>query len=151
MESDFSEPPSDALAAVAETRSAAADRLVTPWWYHPALGLWTGSFAVVNSLGDIWIRGAVLLIFLAGCLAMVVFYRRLTGMRVMAATGGAANRWAGLTGGVTVAIAIAAVVVADYTDLVWLVVAIAVVLAVAVTVLGRRTDVALRAQIRGEG
>ena len=36
-----------ALDLVAASRAALADRLVTPWWYHPALGVLVGGLVGV--------------------------------------------------------------------------------------------------------
>src|SRR5699024_12311806 len=42
--------PRDALADVAASRGSVADRLVTPWWYHPILGALIAAIVLVNAL-----------------------------------------------------------------------------------------------------
>jgi hypothetical protein len=70
------------IVAVRAGRSAAADRLVTPWWYHPILGLLMAGLLVAYGIGSMWVVGATLVIFLAGLAALVSAYRNQTGVWV---------------------------------------------------------------------
>ena len=42
--------PASALADAAQSRNALADRLITPWWYHPVIGVPLGAmFALMDA------------------------------------------------------------------------------------------------------
>ncbi|PZE38310.1 hypothetical protein [Curtobacterium sp. MCPF17_031] len=137
-----------ALAAVDATRASVADRLVTPWWYHLALGLLAGAYLVGYALGDTVVRAAVLVVFFAGILALVSAYRRLTGVWVSGHRAGAATRWAVAMGVFDVVAVVAAIFVHEATGLLWPVWVLAVMVVVAMVVLGRRFDRRLRSELR---
>lgn len=147
MES-HSEGPTADLAAIAEARSAAADRLVTPWWYHPALGLLLGGYLVVLSFGDTVIQLAGLVVFLAGALGLVRLYTQLTGVWISGYEAGAASRWAYAMGGWVAGCVATSMLVARLTELTWPTWTLAAFVVVGVIALGRCFDVAVRAQLR---
>ena len=72
MESDTGPRPAynprDALADVAATRSSVADRLITPWWYHPALGVILAALVLVGALD---LHNAVRILVAVACAASI--------------------------------------------------------------------------------
>ena len=136
------------LAAIAEARSSVADRLVTPWWYHPILGLLFAGYLVGLSLGSNPVRFVTVVLFFAGCAALAYVYRRMTGVWVSGFEAGRAGRWATGIAVLVGATILTAWSVAEYTALRWPVWTLAVVVFVGSVVLGRRFDSALRAQLR---
>jgi len=68
-----------ALDALAADRAQLAERLVTPAWYHPALGCLVAALILSAYLGTG--LGTVLFVaYCAGLAALVSAYRRLTGL-----------------------------------------------------------------------
>lgn len=136
------------LAAINDSRAAAADRLITPWWYHPVLGLLVAGYTVAYSLGNTVVRLVGVLVFLGACVALIRAYRHLTGIWISGHRAGRASRWAYAMGGL-IGIGLAGGLgIAAFTDLRWAVWVIAAVLFVGVIVLGHRFDRAVRAQLR---
>lgn len=136
------------LAAIQEARSTLADRLVTPWWYHPALGLAAAGFIVGYGFGNVAVRLATAVLFILACLALMRAYKRLTGVWISGFDAGRASRWAKTTGALVGVTGIGAWAIGAYTDLDWLIWCAAGVAFVVTVVLGRRYDVALRAELR---
>lgn len=70
----------DSLEAAAEARRRLAERLYTPWWYHPSLGLLLG--VLVLELGGTFGRPGLYLMPVPalGILALGRIYRRLSGI-----------------------------------------------------------------------
>ncbi|MFI7454276.1 hypothetical protein ACIBQX_42770 [Nonomuraea sp. NPDC049714] len=144
MESNSAE----SLSLVAEARAALADRLITPWWYHPGFGLLIAGFVLAVGLGDTVVKvgGGVLLI--AGCDALISAYRHVTGVWVAGPEAGPAGRWVAALGGLTVLSAVAAFGIGALTGLRWPVWCLAVAGFAATIALSRRFDIALRAHLR---
>ena len=144
--------PAAALADVDAARRSVADRLITPWWYHPALGAITALIVAVNALElpHLAVIGATIL-GAAGMGGLVGAYRRTTGLWVdLGNAGPRARRWWGLYAAI-LASTIGAALVASVTPVsypAWVAVALAVVTLVATVVLGRRIDAVLREEIR---
>lgn len=141
----------DQLAVIAEARAALADRLTTPWWYHPALGLLMAGYVLAISFASTAVRTAAGVLFLAGGWGLVSVYRRLTGVWVSGFDAGRASRWAKATGALVGSVLAAAWAVAYWTELTWPAWCLAAVAFVGAVVLGRRFDTALRAQLRARG
>ncbi|HMT49421.1 hypothetical protein [Dietzia sp. UBA5065] len=144
--------PRDALADVAASRESVADRLITPWWYHPILGAIMAAIVAANALA--LPNGAVIVVTLLGATglgALVGAYRRATGLWVdLRSAGPASRRWWILYAvvlGATMGAALLATV-ADVSYPAWFAVTLAAVTLVATVVLGRRVDAALRDEIR---
>lgn len=133
---------------IAEARSAAADKLITPWWYHPSLGLLAAGYVVGLSLLDLKLWFLVLLPFLAGIFVLMLAYRKHTGVWAEQNTSGTSKYWMYASGVVVALAAIAGVLTNRYTDAIWLVAVIAVVVLVSTVVLGRTYDRVLRADLR---
>lgn len=138
----------DPLQDVVAARAAAADRLVTPWWYHPALGLMLAVYVVGLSLGGVVLDLVLLLLFLGGVLLLVRAYRRMTGVWVDGMSAGPARRWALAMGAVIFVVAVAATVVPRLSDTVWPTYVLAALLVPVTVVLGRRFDEAVRRGLR---
>jgi hypothetical protein len=136
------------LAIIAETRAAVADRLITPWWYHPALGLMLAGYTVGLSLGGTAVRFAAVALFLAGCGVLVTVYRRRTGVWISGFDAGRASRWAKALGALAGVALAASWSIAYWTDLTWPVWCLAAVAFAGAVLLGRRFDTALREQLR---
>lgn len=136
------------LAIIAEARAAVADRLITPWWYHPIFGLLLAGYVLGVSLGDTAGRLTASLIFFTACLALAAAYRRLTGIFVSGFDAGRAGRWAKAVGVLVGVAAGAGWAITYWTDLSWPAWCLAAVACAGGIVLGRRFDVALRAQLR---
>ena len=137
------EDASTSLDLVDQARADLADRLVTPRWYHPILGLIEA--ALVASLGvpSPW-RLILLVLGLAGLAAVVRAYTRSTGLGVGGDYLRLAGGWvAGLLG--VILVAMAAVLLLDQP---WVTVVAAVGALVATIVLGRRADAMVRIRLR---
>ncbi|BCY08590.1 hypothetical protein [Actinoplanes sp. L3-i22] len=147
MESNAAEQ----LDAIANTRAAVADRLVTPWWYHPILGLLIAGYVVGMGLGNTALRLVTVVLFVAGAAALARAYKSLTGVWVSGFDAGRAGRWANALGALIGVIAVAAWLLGSYTELRWPVWPLAAAGLVGTIVLGRRFDSALRAQLRTAG
>ena len=136
------------LAAVDQARAAAADRLITPGWYHPVLGLLTAGFLVAMVLGDIGVQIVALLVFSAGTTALVAAYKRVTGVWIDGFRAGPATRWSVTMGVILALVALGAFALHRETgDLwpVWMAGALAVVL---VMVFGTLFDRSVRKGLR---
>jgi hypothetical protein len=138
----------DPLAMITEARATVADRLTTPWWYHPILGLLLASYVVAVGLGSTLVKALAVVLLIAACGALASTYRRLTGVWISGFEAGRAGRWAKALGGLVGAVTVVAWIVASWTELSWPAWGLAAVAFVSTVVLGRRFDTALRAQLR---
>ncbi|MFC4587651.1 hypothetical protein [Sphaerisporangium corydalis] len=136
------------LSLIAEARAAIADRLVTPWWYHPAFGLLLAGCVLAAGLGGTAVKIGSVVLLLTGSAALTRAYRRLTGLWVSGLEAGPAGRWIGALGAVTVLAVAAALGIGALTDVRWPVWCLAVAGYAATIVLCRRFDLALRAHLR---
>jgi hypothetical protein len=144
MESNAAEQ----LADIHQARAAVADRLVTPWWYHPALGALLAGYVVGISVGGTGVKIASGVLFAAAVVALGDVYRRRTGVWVSGFDAGRASRWAIALGALIGAVVLTAWATTSYTDLRWPVWVLAVAGFAGTVVIGRRFDSALRAQLR---
>jgi hypothetical protein len=137
------------LAAITTARAAVADRLITPWWYHPILGLLLAGYVLGMGLGNTAYKLAAAVLFVAGGSALANAYRRLTGVWVSGLdAAGRARRWAIGMAALVGVIAVTAWLIGAWTDLRWPVWTLAAVAFAGTVVLGRRFDSALRVQLR---
>ena len=97
------------LAALAADREAVAARAMQPWWYDAALGFLVFAVLAQFSLDNDVVSFVVPLLVVAGCVALMQVYRRMTGFFVSGLRGGRTRRvvWVWLVG-------YAAVVAAGY-------------------------------------
>jgi len=136
----------DALAsieAVNQAQADLADRLITPWWYHPSLGLIEALLVVSMGLPTWWRLGAIV-VAMAGLGALVRAYARLTGL-------GMSWQYSRLARGWVIAlllIVVGALVVVLVVGQPLVTAVAAVVVFVATVVLGRRADCAVRDRLR---
>lgn len=154
LEPDSAAPydPVAALADVGDARRAVADRLITPWWYHPALGIIIAAILLVAAL-DLHnlVRLPVALAGAVGIGLLVGAYQRTTGLWVdMRTLGPTSRRWwlAYATVVLVLTVASLAPTATDRALPTWLALLLAAVALVATIVLGRRVDDAMRAEIR---
>lgn len=120
-----------------------ADRLVTPWWYYPGMGLVVALMVSRMAFPDS-LRTPALVIALAGFVLLIRNYQRLTGL-------GMSNQYFALARGWSVALLVVvtvAIVVGLLVDQPVVTAATAVVVFVATVVLGPRADTAMRKRLR---
>lgn len=137
-----------ALDQISSTNRSVADRLITPLWYHPLLGLLVGGLVAGYALGSTWVRLITLIVYVAGLVALRQAYQRTTGVWISGFRAGRARVWA-------IALAVvawiglgAALMLARTADPLVPVLVIATSLFAATIVLGWRFDVAVRQQLR---
>lgn len=150
MENESVQEAREALAAVAGARANAADRLVTPWWYHPVLGLLVAGFVLIYAFGNLPVVIIGIVLYFAGLGILVGAYKNKTGMWISGFRAGAATPWTFALLGVYVAAMIAAILLARLTSLDWVAWVAAPVLVVATIVIGRLFDRAWRADLRSK-
>lgn len=138
----------EALGQVEAGRGQMADRLITPVWYHPALGLLVGGLIASAEWRSLAVTGSAFLVYSVGIGVLVSSYRRLTGIWVSGFRRGPAGRVSVLLAGVLYVIAGIAAILDLGLGLRGAFVAGGVLATVAVIVLGRRFDAALGAELR---
>ena len=138
----------EVLATVGDTRSEPADKVITPGWYHPTLGLLAGGLIAIAELKNLAVFIAALLVYAVGCGVLVSSYRRLTGIRVGGLRRGPAARISVQLIGTLYVIAGLAVLLGLVLGVPGAFLAGGVAAFVAVVVLGRRFDDALRRGLR---
>jgi hypothetical protein len=136
------------LATVDVARAQMADRLITPVWYHPTLGLLAGGLIAIAELRNIAVFIAALLVYAVGCGVLVSSYRRLTGIWVSGLRRGPAGRISIQLIGTLYVIAGVAAVLGLTVGVPGAFLAGGVAAFVAVVALGRRFDDALRRELR---
>ncbi|MDA1360446.1 hypothetical protein O1R50_12480 [Glycomyces luteolus] len=139
-----------ALASVEQSRSDIADRLYTPWWYHPALGLLVGGLITVT-FADLHssILIGVLIAYGAGLGALVTAYRRKSGVWLNGTEGGPkARRSIFRFFGSLLVVVIIGAAFAIGMEIRWTAPIVGFVVAVAIAVWGRHFDKVLRAELR---
>jgi len=137
-----------ALSGLDDDNARLAERVVTPWWYHPVLGVVVAAVALSSSLPP----SAMSSVIAAAVVVLVLLpaaYRRRYGVWVSEPAGPRSRR---LFRHVMVAIVlgIAGGALLGLLGLVWAL-APAVLVLVAVVVLGRRYDAALRQDLAAGG
>ena len=148
MENQSAREAQEALTAIASARSNAAERLTTPWWYHPVLGLLAAMFVVTITIGGTVAIIAVTVVYFLGIGILMGAYRKKTGMWINGLTAGKASWWTlplivVMVGGMAGAYYFHAEKGLDWPA--WVA---GIVVLVAVNVFGRGFDVALRKQLR---
>lgn len=142
----------DALADVAASRAAVADRLLTPWWYHPALGAILTALVLVGALdmnNAVRIPVALVCAMAIGLLAGA--YQRMTGLWVdFRHLGPVSRRW-WIAYVVLTAAVVGTSLLPTFTALTlptWTAILLAAAILLGTIVIGRRMDAAMRAEIR---
>lgn len=148
MESNAELSPQAQLDAIGQVQSSVADRLITPWWYHPILGTLTATYTVAFSLGNNLVRVISVVVFFASLGVLVQTYKRMTGVWISGFDAGRASRWAYALSASMVAGLLLSVLIAWNSSLAWPSVLIAAVMFILIIVFGRQFDNALRRQLR---
>jgi hypothetical protein len=120
-----------------------ADRLVTPWWYYPGLGLVEALIVSSMAFPDA-LSALALVVGVAGIGLLASAYRRLTGLGMSNQYFALARAW-NIALLVVILVAIAVVLLVDRPVVT---AGTAVVVFVATVVLGRRADSAVRYRLR---
>lgn len=136
------------MAAIDGARASAADRLVTPWWYHPVLGLLAAVFVVAMTIGGTWVMVVVVVVYFAGLGVLMGAYKKQTGLWINGLTAGKATWWTLPLVVIMVAGMGAAYYLHAGKGLDWPAWLAGAVVFVAVNVFGRLFDRALRADLR---
>lgn len=139
------------LAAVSASRHKLAERLYTPWWYHPLLGSLFGSVLLV--IGNVVGRGLFILpIAVLGIAGLGPLYRRMSGIDLYgphAPDGGRAGR--AILGALLAGLAVSGAcsyALGRELGWGWAPWTLAGIVVVATTFAGRAYDEQLRAQVR---
>lgn len=148
MESD-SEPldPARALALVAASRGDIAGRLVTPWWYHPVLGVLLGGLFAAQALPTPGVLLA-LPVYGVGVGLLVTAYRRRTGLWISGLHPAAPRRYVVLLVAVLLGLFVAGTALQRGVGITAAPVVAGILVVPLVVVVGRRFDDALRAGLR---
>jgi hypothetical protein len=136
------------LGVIAAQQRALADRLVTPWWYHPVLGLLQGGMVLVLASWSVPVLLGGTVVYSLGVGLLVGAYQRLTGVWVQGLRAGRPGRIS-VALGVSFAVMAAAAVAARALGATWFAFVAAALVFVATVVLGRWFDQELRAELRG--
>ena len=94
MENQARDEARTALAAINAGRTAAADRLVSPLWYHPVLGILAAGYLAAVASRSIIVMLVAAPIFFAGVFALVTVYKKITGLWISGFGAGRASWWA---------------------------------------------------------
>ncbi|WP_205323683.1 hypothetical protein [Glycomyces sp. YM15] len=151
MESQLSPQEAQAaLAAVQESRSDMADRLITPWWYHPVLGVLVGGLITVATIGVAFpVLMGVIAVYALGVFLLMSAYRRKARVWMSGFDGGPkARRSITLLLIVTLAIAIAGSVFSMGLEIRWTALLTGLAVGVTMTLWGRHYDKVVRAELR---
>lgn len=151
-----SSDPAAELATVQDTRARLADRIITPWWYHPAMGGLLAVLCLTLGLGSK--RHAALSgLCIGGLFWLGYLYRSLTGIDLTAmsatrknapAPGRRSTRLIYALAGIIGIVLFACVVVPDALGWPWFPWPAAVLLFAASIALGRAYDHAIRTDLR---
>ncbi|WP_116114862.1 hypothetical protein [Austwickia chelonae] len=147
--------PRSALDLAQDARNRLANRVTTPWWYHPALSL----FFVLACLGIGLPKEAVgddvstimTVLSCAGSLTIMSVYRRITGLWIQRTTGPRTHK---LLVGFAVVVTISLIFSAAnrlWLDSWWVLVALSIGALIAVPPFGRHYDNVLRSELRAGG
>ena len=102
MENQARDEARAAFAVIDAGRASAAERLVSPPWYHPVLGLLTSGYLVAVTSGNIVVTLIAVPIFLGALFALMTGYKRITGLWISGFKAGRASWWAASMGIVVV-------------------------------------------------
>ena len=137
-----------ALDVVRQGQTAAADRLVTPWWYHPALGGLVAMLVLACGVDVAWVVPVAIVLFSLGLGILVGAYRSTTGMWISGHRAGRASRWAYVLGALCAGCVLVSFVARETEASAWLSWVAAATAFVGTVIIGRRFDTELRDQIR---
>ncbi|NHC15233.1 hypothetical protein [Motilibacter deserti] len=137
------------LRMVAQTQAQAADRVVTPGWYHPALGLLLALVVAAMGAHNVMLLSPVLAVFVVGIALLVTAYKSQAGVWVGGTASGPRAKRLQQVMLVAIAGLLAVAAVLDHgLGHRWAWPAAAVLVVPLVVVLGRRYDAVYRAEMR---
>ena len=142
MENQAHDEARAALSAIEAGRTAAAERLVSPLWYHPILGILVAGFLAAVTSRSIIVTLIAFPIFFAGAFALVSVYKRITGLWISGFNAGRASWWA-----VAMSVSLIVLFSLAYAQI-WSVLAAAITAFITVNVFGLLFDRTLRASLR---
>ena len=148
MENESVQEARQALSAVEGARSDAANRLVTPWWYHPVLGLLAAVFVVAFSIGGTWVVIGVAVAYFVGIGILVGAYKEKTGLWINGLRAGRASWWTLPLMVIMIAGMVGTYYLHAEHGLYWPAWVAGAVVVIAVNVFGGLFDRALRADLR---
>lgn len=148
MENQSLREAREALAAVESARSNAADRLVTPWWYHPVLGLLAAVFVVAYTIGGTVVMVSVAVVYFAGLGILMGTYKKKTGLWINGLTAGKASWWTVPLMLIMLICIVGAYYLHTEQGISWPAWVAGVIVFSAVNFFGWKFDVTLRAQLR---
>jgi hypothetical protein len=148
QDKDIATEAGAALMAVQKQRSAVADRLVTPWWYHPCLGVLAGVIIAVQAAHSPAATAIGVGVAVAGMGFLSASYQRITGVWVSGCRRGRAGRITLALVASYVALLVAAGALDYGLGQRWAYVAAGAVAVVVTVVLGHRFDEVLREELR---
>ena len=148
MESNAVNEARKALAAIDGAKLNAAGRLITPWWYHPVLGLLAATFVVAYTTGGPVTMVVVGLVYFVGIGILVGVYKAKTGVWINGLRAGKASWWTVPLMVIMIACLGGAYYFHAVMGLQWPAWLAAALVFSAVNIFGRRFDTALRAQLR---
>jgi fructose-specific phosphotransferase system IIC component len=139
-----------ALAAVQQSRSDMADRLITPWWYHPVLGVLVGGLITVATVGvPFQTLLGVIAVYGAGLAFLVTAYRRKARVWASGWDGGPkSRRTLTLLFAVVLVTTVVGAMASMGLEIRWAAPITGLVVAVFMTVWGRHFDKVMRAELR---
>jgi hypothetical protein len=139
-----------ALDAIDESRSDMADRLITPWWYHPVLGLLVGGLVTVATAGiPFTALMGVIAVYAVGLTLLVTAYRRKARVWVGFWDGGPkSRRSAALLLAVLLVITVVGAAVGIGMEIRWVAPVTGLAVAATMTLWGRHLDTIMRAEAR---
>lgn len=148
MENNYVNEARTALASIDDARLAAAQRLTTPWWYHPVLGLLAAVFVVAYTTGGPVTMVVVGIVYFVGIGILVGVYKAKNGVWINGLMAGKASWWTVPLMLIMIACLGSAYYLHTAMGLHWPAWLAAAIVFLAINVFGRRFDMALRAQLR---
>lgn len=143
MENEARSEAQQALSEIADARANLAGRLVTPWWYHPALGFLLAGYVAVASTALFTEVLLALVVFVIGLVSLVALYKAKTGMAPRFRWRRSGSSWLLLF--IYFACAFVALPAGRMWGMPWLSWILAAVIFTSTVVIGRRNDNSLRA------
>ena len=132
------------LDAIHRVNADLADRLASPWWYYPGLGLVEALVVSSFTFHVWWLQLLVVIVAMAGLRLLVTSWERLTGL-------GMSRKYNALARGWIIALLVvvgAAMAVVFLVDEPVVTAATAMVVFVATVVLGRRAEKTMQERLR---
>ena len=132
-----------------QAKIAAATALVTPWWYHPLLGLLGGLIIASYAIPNPFVRGGALIVYAIGAGMLVSAYKKLTGVWVSGFRRGPAGRVAIGLSILLVLIYLSTFIADAIFDIPWLFLVAGLITVLVIVWRGRAFDRALRKELSG--